>query len=228
MKSKWSDLKPEAIKLRRKGFSIAAVEKTLGIPRSTLSGWFKDIHLTPEQKAILDQNWRNGLVKARKGAVKWHNQQKEARLQKAQDDANSIVNKIDTTNKETLELALAVLYLAEGSKKNIETALGSSDSITLRFFLTALETLFDFNRNSVRCELYLRADQNPEELKKYWAKELSIPLVNFKQISVDKRSLGKETYDYYKGVCSLRCGNVAIRRRLVYVAEKYFAIIGGE
>jgi len=38
MKSKWYELKPDAIKLRKKGFSIGKIERRLGIPRSTLSG----------------------------------------------------------------------------------------------------------------------------------------------------------------------------------------------
>jgi hypothetical protein len=86
--------------------------------------------------------------------------------------------------------------------------------------------LYDLDIEKIRCELYLRYDQDPEDLKRHWAKELSLPLSNFKQVNIDKRTIGRETYDHYKGVCSLRCGNVAIQRRLVFLAEKYFAIIG--
>ena len=226
MKSKWSHLKPEAIRLRKLGKSLPYVHQKLRIPKSTLSYWFKDIELTPKQQENLQNNWKNALVKARLEAVKWHNQQKNDRLLHAEKLANKTLSTIDTADKATLELALAVLYLAEGSKKNIETAMSSSDHNTLRFFLKGLEVIFDNEVETVRCELYLRADQNPDELKKYWAKELDLPMQNFKQVNVDKRSVGKKTYPDYHGVCALRCGNVAIRRRLVYLAEKYFAIIG--
>ncbi len=226
MKSKWSHLKPEAIRLRKLGKSLPYVHQKLRIPKSTLSYWFKDIELTPKQQENLQNNWKNALVKARLEAVKWHNQQKNDRLLHAEKLANKTLSTIDTADKATLELALAVLYLAEGSKKNIETAMSSSDHNTLRFFLKGLEVIFDYEVETVRCELYLRADQNPDELKKYWAKELDLPMQNFKQVNVDKRSVGKKTYPDYHGVCALRCGNVAIRRRLVYLAEKYFAIIG--
>jgi len=226
MISKWFHLKPAAIQLRKNGQSLTAIEKSLGIPRSTLSGWFKDVILTTEQTTKLHNNRNKALVSARIEAVKWHNQQKANRLQLAEDLADETLSRIDTSKKETLELALAVLYLAEGSKKNVETALGSSDANTLKFFLKGLESVFQYEIKSVRCELYLRADQNPLTLKKYWASELNLPLTNFKQVSIDKRSAGKKTYPDYHGVCALRCGNVAIRRRLVYLAEKYFAIIG--
>lgn len=158
---------------------------------------------------------------ARKRAVVWHRTQKEARLEKARDEAQTILMQIPTENVHILELALAILYLAEGSKRNTETALGSSDAKTLSFFLYALKRIYDFNISSVRAELYLRADQDPEKMKRYWSKELRLPLRNFKQVNLDKRSVGN-TYPRYKGVCSLRCGNVAIQRRLVYLAEAYF------
>ncbi len=226
MKSKWFELKPKAIALRKQGESINVIESSLGIPRSTLSGWFKDVALTEKQQQALQQRRRNAWVKARQKAVEWHNEQKRVRLHIANTEAMRTLRSVDINDRHVLELALAVLYLAEGSKKNVETALGSSDVATLRFFLNGLNKVFDYDINTVRCELYLRADQEPEDLKRYWSQELGLPIKNFRQVNFDKRSVGKKTYDAYKGVCGLRCGNVAIRRRLVYLAEEYFAIIG--
>jgi len=157
--------------------------------------------------------------------VKWHHLQKENRLAEAKRAALHTLEKIRPTDMATQELALAVLYLAEGSKKNVETALGSSDPVTLRFFINSLHTLFKYDTKAIRCELHLRHDQDPDELKRYWSSELSIPISQFTQVNQDKRTIGTATYPHYKGVCNLRCGNVAIRRRLVFLAEEYFAII---
>lgn len=225
MISKWFHLKQKAIDLRKDGLSIGSIETQLGIPRSTLSGWFRGVTLTHHQKKLLQENWKKGLVKARKKASLWHSTQKQQRLDSAKKEACNIVRKINTRNKAVLELALAVLYLAEGSKKNVETALGSSDPRTLCFFISALRKLYNFDYTKIRCELYLRADQNPLEITKFWSEQLGLPAKQFKQVNFDKRSVGKKSYDSYKGVCSLRCGNVAIQRRLVYLAEEYFDII---
>jgi len=214
--------------LRRQGKSLPYIHTKLHIPKSTLSYWLKDVELTVAQKAKLHQNWKDALGTARLGAVKWHNEQKANRLATAKTQASHTLQKIDITDPAILELSLAVLYLAEGYKKNPETGLGSSDPATLRFFLKGIETVFDYDVSTVRCELYLRADQDPLTLKKYWAKELGLPPTNFKQVNLDQRSAGKKTYETYKGVCSLRCGNIAIRRRLVFLAEEYFGIIGGQ
>jgi ribosomal protein L37E len=226
MSSKWSHLKSRAVQLRKSGKSLRFIHVKLGIPKSTLSNWFKDVELTKKQREKLHANWLNGLVTARKEAIQWHNNEKKSRIDTAMKEAQDVLGHIDLEDRNILELALAVLYLAEGSKKNIETALGSSDPDTLRFFLSALKKLYDFDTTKIRCELHLRYDQDPVETKRYWAKKLSLPLSNFRQVNIDTRTIGRKTYDHYKGVCSLRCGHVAIRRRLVFLAEKYFAIIG--
>ncbi len=54
MTSKWFKSKPEAVTLRKQGKSIKFIEKKLGIPSSTLSGWFKNILLTEKQKLKLE------------------------------------------------------------------------------------------------------------------------------------------------------------------------------
>ena len=219
MKSKWSELRPDAIQFRKKGFSIGRIERQLGIPRSTLSGWLRNIQLTQKQKEKLLQDAKKGLIKARKGAVLWHNIQKKKRLKEAENLAIETIRGIDITDKKMLELALAILYMGEGTKRKLETAMGSSDPLILKFFLAILKALYGFDLKKVRCQLNLRADQNPEKMKRFWSKELKVPLNNFGYINIDNRTVGSKTYPHYKGVCYVICGNVAIQRKLIYLSE---------
>ena len=216
-----SELKGRALNLREQGISIVGIEKSLGVPRSTLSGWFKRIKLTPEQKEILLKSKLKSLEKARIKASLWHQEQKMKRLENAKREAQDVLKRIDLDNRVTKELALALLYLGEGFKKNCETAIGNSDPLILRFFLDALEDLYGFDRGEFRYELYLRADQTPEKIRKYWSTELRVPMTKFKQVNVDKRTGKTKTYPHYKGVCSIRCGNVAIQRKLMYLSRLY-------
>jgi len=228
MKSRWFGLKPKAIKLRKGGKSIPYVEKKLGIPRSTLSGWFKNIELSSRQKKVLDDNWRKALVAARSKAVIWHNQQKAHRLKIAQDQAFQLLKKLDVSNSDILDVALSFLYLGEGFKKAIETGIGNSDPLILKFFISVLEKNYNVTPSQIKCELHLRADQKPEEIKIFWSKTLGIPIKNFKNTSIDYRTKGTTTYPHYKGVCVLRCGNVAIQRKLVYFSEMFCKKVIGE
>ena len=223
MKSKWYEFKDRAIKLRKRGVSINKIENLYGIPRSTQSGWFKNINLSTFQRKRLKENSKSALKLAREKAILWHNAQKEKRIKEAQRQALLSLKRINIKDKNILELALSILYLGEGSKKNSETIIANSDPLILNFFLSSLKKIYNFDLSKIRCELYLRSDQNPQKMKSYWAKELNLSLDNFKQISIDKRSIGSKTFPYYKGVCAIRCGSVAIQRKLIYLAN-YFCI----
>ena len=220
MISRWAKHKPAAIALRQKGNSIGSIEETLGIPRSTLSGWFQSVVLTKKQQADLKKRWRNGLVNARVEAVRWHNAQKKARVEKAIQEAKGTLRALPDT-LQVLELALAFLYLGEGAKKDAQTSLGSSDPRIAKFYVHCLREIYDVKIGSIKCYLHLRADQSPEKMKQYWSKELGLPLGNFGKASIDKRTAGKTTYPHYKGVCLIECGRVDIQRRLMYIANSF-------
>ena len=215
MRSKWFELKETALSLRKSGLSITLIERRLGIPRSTLSGWFRSVELSEEQRLKLVKNSQDGWQKAREKAVEWHRAQKNLRLLLAKQEAQEVLDKIEI-NDGILDLAFAMLYFGEGSKSG-GTSLASSDPKILRFVLAVLKHNYKVGSEMVRCDLHLRMDQNAGELKQYWAKELNLPLNRFKYVAFDKRSNGKPTYDHYKGVCVISCGQIAIQRKLMYL-----------
>lgn len=222
MISKWYEYKNQAINLRKKGKSITHIESTLGIPRSTLSGWFKNISLTIKQKQILKNNSNKALIYSRKKAVLWHTTQKRKRIQEAKRQAELILSRININNKDILELALAFLYLGEGAK-NKATSMGNSKPQILRFYISAIKTIY-IDAKIGRCELHLRSDQDEIKEIKYWSKELNIKKENFGFVK-DKRIAKSKTYTDYHGVCVIRFGNIAIQRRLLFLSKKYCNII---
>lgn len=222
MQSKWYELKDKAVQSRRRGQSVRNIERKLGIPRSTLSGWFKNIALSKKHSEKLHQSWLGALGKARQKAALWHHAQKQQRLLEAKEYAQTILEKIDGNDRFVLELALAVLYIGEGRKKSDATALASSDPAILKFYLNSLRRLYSVDESRLLVALHLRADQNSDEIKKFWSCQLKLPLQNFKQVYKDKRTIGIKTYSHYKGVCDITYCDVSIMRRLVSLAELFF------
>lgn len=221
MRSKWFGLKPKAIKLRQRGTSLRSVEKILGIPKSTLSGWFRNVPLTKSQKLVLKRNHQIALSKAREKATAWHNQQKDNRIREAEESAAKLLSMADLKNPAISELALAMLYLGEGLKTRSGTGIGNSDPLILKFFVNVLLKIYKININKIKCSLHLRADQDPEAMKRYWSKELHIPVENFTSPSIDLRTKGKATYSTYFGVCVVQCGNISLQRKLLYISRKF-------
>ncbi|MCB9806173.1 helix-turn-helix domain-containing protein [Candidatus Nomurabacteria bacterium] len=212
--------KEKALNLRRQGVSIRKISDRLNIPKSTLSGWFKNIQLTQKQKEKLKGEWQKGLVKAREKAKEWHIAEKEKRISIAKDKAKETLTKIHLGDKSVLKLALALLYLGEGFKTG-DTGMGNSNPIILKFFIESIIKLYDLDYTDFYCDLHLRSDQDEKELTEYWSKSLKIPKDNFKHTFFDKRTLGKRTYSHYKGVCLVRIGRVQISRELMFLSA-YF------
>ena len=79
--------KERAIQLRKRGLSIRKIEANLHIPRSTLSGWLKNVPLTRVQRNNLRRAWERGLDSARQKAAECNRAAKAKRLQLAQEEA---------------------------------------------------------------------------------------------------------------------------------------------
>ncbi len=220
MQSRFLHLKKKVLVMRTAGKSLREIEAVLGVPRSTLSGWIKPITLTAKQQAKLKLQWHDGLKRSRIQAGLWHKEQKRLRLVNAKNAADNLLKQLKYTPLD-IEIALAFLYLGEGAKKSSNTSLGNSNPLILKFFISCLRKLYNVPLADIRCELHLRADQNPTEIKKYWAKELGLPLSSFYGASIDRRTAGRPTYPDYKGVCVVRCGRVALVRRLMYIADGF-------
>jgi hypothetical protein len=226
MASRWIELKGLAIRLRKNGRSIKSINKELGIPLSTLSGWLRDVKLSEEQIKNLRDQHRKGLVKSRIFAAEWHREQKRKRQALALAQANQTFSTIESNNQ-VLELSLAMLYLGEGTKSQA-TALGSSDPMMLRFFLSALKRLYGIGPENCRFDLHLRMDQNSDDLKRYWSEALKAPISRFTYVSFDPRTKGRPTFEEYKGVCNIQCARIDIQRKLVYLYSLYCDKIIGE
>ena len=223
MKSGWFDLKEKAVSLRKKGLSIGYIEKKMGINRSTLSGWFKNIQLTNEQKEKLLKNWRDGLAIAQKKGGQWHADQGKKRRTIIREEIEELLPE-KTLDKKTGELIMAAFYLAEGSKKESSFVIANSNTSILRGIVNLLRYLYLVDESKFRCCLHLRRDQNEKELKTYWSKLLSIPEAKFLKTQFDKRTIRK-TYEDYKGVCVLYYYDMALQRRILYLGEKILSII---
>jgi hypothetical protein len=220
MKSKWFEYKDVVLDLRRKGTSMTVIEREFGIPRSTLSGWFKEVELTEAQRTKLMKNSRDGWKKARESAIITKNLQKAQRIAKASTEANSIHTLLPKKSPEILELSLAMLYFGEGGKGG-STNMGAADPFMMLFFITAIEQIYNLDRQDFRYDLHLRDDQDSYLQKKFWAEKLSIPVEKIGYVSKDKRTRGKPTVNNYPGVCQVRVGSIAIQRRLMALYNVY-------
>jgi len=107
-------------------------------------------------------------------------------------------------NKDIAKITLAMLYLGEGTKGLDRGSLrfGNSDPFVVDLFLNLIRKCYKIDKKKFRCTILCRADQNVNNLEKFWQKITKIPKHQFYKTRIDARTIGKPSKKLdYKGVC---------------------------
>jgi len=205
MKSRYHHLKEKIITLRKSGKTYTEICKIIGIniSKGTLSDWCGSISLSPKQQQRVERLVKRGTNKGRAVALVVNKLKREKYIQAVKDQVSHLSGKLKDRN--TSKIALAMLYLGEGSKTNKGSLMfGNSDPLVVRLFLNLLRRCYDIDENKFRCTLQCRADQNIKKLEKFWSKITDIPLSQFYKARIDPRTIGKPLKKLdYKGVCRI-------------------------
>jgi len=224
MRSQYYTFKPKTIVLRKSGKTYGEIQKIIGksIPKSTLSYWCHNLPLPLDyQRKIKDYNKFN-LNKARKIALAVNRVKREKYLSGIRDRNAKFFGNI---NLKTEKLALAMLYLGEGSKWKSHRGLmlGSSDSDIIKIYLKLLKNLYNISTKQLRCRVLYRADQNINSLQRFWSKITKIPFKNFYKTKPDPRTVGKKTLRQdYRGVCVISGGGTEVQLELEMIPKIVF------
>lgn len=219
-------LKQKVIRLRKQGKTFSEIKNILKvtIPESTLSYWCRKVSLPLEYyKKIKILNEIN-REKGRKIALKTNKYNREKYLQSVN---NRIIHlRAALKNRDTAKIALAMLYLGEGGKKQRGSLMfGNSDPFILSLFLRLLRYCYNISESKFRCTLQCRADQNIRKLENFWSKITKISLTQFYKARIDPRTIGKPSKKLdYKGVCRIDYFSADLFIELKKIAE----IIGEE
>lgn len=200
-----TELKEKAIKLRKRGKTYLEIQKNLkaAIPKSTLFYWCRNIKLSQKYKNRIKKLILNNLYKARHLALN-ANQIKRERYLKSITDRNKYLA-MSLRDKDIAKVALAMLYLGEGSKKQRGSLMfGNSDPFIISLFLHLLRYCYNIDESKFRCTLQCRADQDIKKLEEFWCSITRIPLLQFYKAKIDPRTIDKPSKKpNYKGVCRI-------------------------
>ncbi|MDD4531090.1 MAG: hypothetical protein PHH21_00040 [Candidatus Pacebacteria bacterium] len=198
------DLKQHVIALRRKGKTYAEICSLLkvDIPKGTLSCWCNNV---PTPKAYIEKVRKLNalhLIAAREKSVEAAHKVRQKQIEEIRIRNNHLLETIKDVD--VAKIALAMLYLGEGTKnrKRGSVGFGNSDPKTISLFMEFMRNIYDIDESKFRCTLLCRADQNIKKLEKMWSKTTKIPLSQFYKARIDPRTIGKPTKKTdYKGVC---------------------------
>lgn len=135
------------------------------------------------------------------------------------DAFDSGVTMTDKYLKNSFFVAGLMLYWGEGSKKS-HTSLANSDARLISLFIKWLDQFFKIGTHQIMIQLHVHQGQNINQLKKYWSKITSIPLINFQKTFI------KPTINYKHNYKKLYFGTIRLRVKKQGSTYLLFTILG--
>jgi transcriptional regulator with XRE-family HTH domain len=210
----------EARRLRRNdGLPIKEIARRLGVSRSSVSLWVRDIELTEAQRRkLLSMNpaYNRQLL----GQTVWAEECRRRR-RAAQEDGCSAAQRGDP-----LHVAGCMLYWAEGAKHRNSVRLSNSDPEVVKVFVRFLRTFFDVRDEDIRvtCNLFADHADRQFEIEQFWLDTLELTRVSLCKSTVNvysrhtqRKRLNKLPY----GTCRVVVSRTAIVQRIYGSIQEY-------
>ncbi len=200
-----------ARRLRAEGKSIKEIERLIGVRRSSISVWVRDIVLTAEQKKRLAARTLALDVLERRRQTRLANGYKARYpfLLRGVADIEALEH-IDV-----LMLGLG-LYWGEGSKTTRGTIeLSNTDPRIIQIHVLFLTQVCGFPKNRLRGHVGVHAHLSSHAAEKYWARISGIPVSQFYRTSIQKSRAGNGERDALPyGTFSVSVHNTEMRIKL--------------
>ena len=191
------------MRLRLAGKSYNEIRDEIGVPKSTLSGWFKHVVLSDSARTRLASRTSLGSATL----IKRNRMQTHKAEQRAREIRASAKEKIPILTKRDMLIIGAVLYWAEGHKRlhvrdgkermSHSISFVNSDPTMIKAFLRFLRETLVIPIDDVHLTMRLYPHINEENSRNYWAKITKLPHSCFERSTnmISLASKGKRPYN---------------------------------
>jgi hypothetical protein len=207
----------EARALRALGWSIGEIEAHLGVSRSSVSIWVRNVPLDATARARLDRRAMRGPMisaarsRARARAVRAGYQQ-EGRLRAVTASADYAAG--------------CMLHWAEGDKTRNAVRLANSDPQLLATFVRFLRKHFDVEdeQMAISCNLFADHAERQTAIENFWLEKLGLPTSQLRKTILNvysKHSQKKRQNKLPYGTCKLVVHSTRIQQIIYGSIQEY-------
>jgi hypothetical protein len=204
---------------REKGLSVKQIAAHLGVARSSVSLWVRDIELTEAQhEALRARNpIYNGQVAGRGGTSR----RRRAERQAYQEHGRALARRGDP-----LHAIGCMLYWAEGDKRRNHARLSNSDPEIIRTYVAFLRAYFDLCDDEIRltCNLFADHAERQREIEDFWLKVTGLPRSSLCRSIVNvysKYSFKKRTNKLPYGTCRVLVHRTRVVQSIFGAIQEY-------
>ncbi|HXK35567.1 MAG TPA: helix-turn-helix domain-containing protein [Candidatus Paceibacterota bacterium] len=201
----------QAVELRQKGYPYPAIKKLLGVSKSTLSHWLRDVELTSTQRNTI---YEEGLAKRVEKYLSTTRARRQKIVQEYYDKQK--VKLLPLTERDLLMAGL-FLYLGEGSKSRwFDVGVSNSNPTIIKFAIIWLVSILGADKKKIKVYLHLYSDMDIQKEIQFWKKVTGLPLSQFRKPYVKKSKFSKVSYSTFgHGTCNIILGNVKLKHEIM-------------
>lgn len=202
-----SDIREKALTLRLQGRSYREITAVLGVPKSTLSSWLRDVPLTEEHQDRLELRQLHG-ARDRAAATR------AGRIRRTQELQSVAASEIGRVSDRELFLLGVTAYWCEGSKTkpwapSAQVTFVNSDPGLILLFLRWLDLLrVEPERLVFTVAIHENADL--EVATRYWSDLVGVPAESFRRPTLKRHN--PSTVRRNTGLGYVGCLVVRVRR----------------
>lgn len=212
MKPRLED-KKQAIELRLSGKSYREIITIIpNLSKSTLSGWLRNVKLTPAQEKRLGKNIKKITYNAR---VKSAWAKKKKRLRQTKRVIEEAKRELPNLLKIPLFLVGLSLYWAEGSKSSEKIQFANSDPRLIRMMIKWFRKICKVPKEKLKIHIYIHKVYKNENCEEFWSKVTGVPVSRFGKTTYKPTPHRVKKNLDYKGVCRIDINNVALFRKIM-------------
>ncbi len=214
--------KLEAIRLRKKGYSLNEIVEKLNVAKSSVSLWVRDVELHSKAKRRLLTRVRKGQLAARES--------KKRKIRQIMDnyfESASRKFQVEKLNPEISRAICAVMYWCEGAKNHYSgVRFTNSDPSLVSAFLHFFRKSFQVDETKFRVCVHLHKYHKKSKQLEFWSKVTKIKKDRFIK-PFNKPNTEKRIRENYQGCISVYYHSNDMARQLLMTARAFLSKHGG-
>jgi hypothetical protein len=151
--------------MRAENMTLADIAATLGVSKSSVSLWVRDVPFTPSKR--------------RYGAQRRPHAQHLAKLRQIEELNQLGMDRIGTLGEEAFLAAGVALYAGEGSKGDGLVRFANTDPGMVVFFCAWLRHFFVIEESRLRVRVYLHQGLDLDAAEQHWSELTGVPREQF-------------------------------------------------
>lgn len=206
-----------ARELRAQGASVKEIERRLGVARSSVSRWVRDVRLSDEQRTALAARVTEGKLRAAEEKAATARRRRAAYQEEGRWLART---------RGASYAGGCMLYWAEGTKCRCSVEVSNSDPALLALFAEFLRNEFAVPSDAmnIHCQLFTDHVDRQRDVEVFWLRACGLPESSLRKSTVNaqsKSSLGKRFNKLPYGTCKLRLHSTRIVQTIYGSIQEY-------